>query len=130
MHTRLANISQLSKAPNKALPTPELALPHCRTKQEAGWGGQQVLFLKHIWENSIKRGERVQENMKKRRSFFKWGSLSSSPCGRNAFPQSPPAPWHFIADSFRICNCPNSNMYIQPRLLPFLATCADITSSL
>lgn len=70
--------------PAKLSPTPELASPHLRTRQEAGWGRQQVLFLKHRWENTIKRGK-VHKNMKKRLSFFKGGSLSCSPSGQKTF---------------------------------------------
>lgn len=51
-----ANFPRVSLARDKPLPSPELALSYCRTRGEAGWGGQQVLFLKHIWESSIKRG--------------------------------------------------------------------------
>lgn len=70
--------------PAKLSPTPKLASLHLRARQEASRGRQQVLFLKHRWENTIKRGE-VHKNMKKRHSFFKGGSLSCSPSGRNTF---------------------------------------------
>lgn len=50
-----ANFPWVSLAMNKSLLSPELGLSYCRTKQKAGWGGQQVLFLKHIWESAIKQ---------------------------------------------------------------------------
>lgn len=65
-----ANFPWVSLAMNKSLLSPELGLSYCRTKQKAGWGGQQVLFLKHIWESSIKRrrgqgGGKVHQNHEK-----------------------------------------------------------------
>ena len=84
MRTMPADFHRFQQHPAKLSPTLELASPHLRTRQKAGWGRQQVLFLKHRWENTIKRGK-VHKNMKKRHSFFKGGSLSRSPSGRNTF---------------------------------------------
>lgn len=125
--------------PAKLSLTPELASPHLRTRQEAGWGRQQVLFLKHRWENTIKRGK-VHKNMKKRHSFFKGGSLSCSPSGRNTFQglprgsmalynrqlQNPQRPRLETCAFWHQC----STFHIQPRLLPFFPSCANITSCL
>lgn len=97
----------------QTFPSPELGLSCCRTRRKAGWGGQQVLFLKHIWESSIKRvgagGGRggSPQNLRKKYSFFKRGSPLLS-LWTEAFPKRPPAASCFMADSFRTCKGPNS----------------------
>lgn len=109
LHTTPANFPPVSLAPDKPPPSPPLGL--WKARREAGGGGQRVLlFLKHIWESFIKKGGKGPQNMKKRHSFFKWGSLSRSHSGRKALPRSNLPPTSSIELYDESANAPARNL--------------------
>lgn len=75
-------------------------------KAESWLGGQQVLFLKHIWEIAIKKGEKSTEP--EREVFIiHAGLLPALPLDESIAKESPGS-MVLYGRSFRICKGPNS----------------------